>query len=459
MESACLTRPGASPQLAKPWYARGFVPCSPLRTEEVPCLPGRALKVVTYNILADCLTTRMRSEYDAAVLDPVRRVALLMAGLQALDADLYFLQEVEEGLMETLREMMSGHEVHCSLADALHSGKRVGICLLWRCARLQPLASLEQRLDAVVLEPGDTAPFALRARALDETVLVKRFLDLETGRAFCAAVTHLYYHPRHPDLKVLQAHAACAAVRAFASAQGGPQPLLLAGDFNSLAEKRVSDEFDEVPEGCIKVSGVYELLSQGRVAHSNSDHPASRNSPAELGRLRDVSCEALECPGKGSWIGNGSRLYGSSPWLHLHFARLAGTLGVVHGINTWWGCMGRGASGKGVRVASPVTLEPSIGHRAGREHRKGEAMCTPHGAGGVDQHRAEPGKRGGEGLGAGAKLHQPHTLLHGVPGLRLAEPRGLAGGRRHGHARRLRGRGAQPGDTWIRAAAQCHGTL
>ncbi|KAL6784495.1 hypothetical protein ACKKBF_B02030 [Auxenochlorella protothecoides x Auxenochlorella symbiontica] len=120
MESACLTRPGASPKLAKPWYARDFVPCSPLRTEEVPCLPGRALKVLTYNILADCLTTRMRSEYDAAVLDPVRRVALLMAGLQALDADLYFLQEVEEGLMETLREMMSGHERRCIAPLRMH---------------------------------------------------------------------------------------------------------------------------------------------------------------------------------------------------------------------------------------------------------------------------------------------------------------------------------------------------
>lgn len=69
----------------------------------------------------------------------------------------------------------------------------------WTCG---PFSPPPPRLDAVVLEPGDTAPFALRARALDETVLVKRFLDLETGRAFCAAVTHLYYHPRHPDLKV-----------------------------------------------------------------------------------------------------------------------------------------------------------------------------------------------------------------------------------------------------------------
>ncbi|KAL6785003.1 hypothetical protein ACKKBG_A02030 [Auxenochlorella protothecoides x Auxenochlorella symbiontica] len=299
----------------------------------------------------------MRSEYDAAVLDPVRRVALLMAGLQALDADLYFLQEVEEGLMETLREMMSGHEVHCSLADALHSGKRVGICLLWRCARLQPLASLEQRLDAVVLEPGDTAPFALRARALDETVLVKRFLDLETGRAFCAAVTHLYYHPRHPDLKVLQAHAACAAVRAFASAQGGPQPLLLAGDFNSLAEKRVSDEFDEVPEGCIKVSGVYELLSQGRVALSNSDHPASRNSPAELGRLRDVEWTSTGLSLESAAV----RAWGREPSFTNHTPSFTGCLDYVWLSRGDWQVVGAMAMPGGSEGGEPNQATPGYG--------------------------------------------------------------------------------------------------
>lgn len=60
----------------------------------------------------------------------------------------------------------------------------------------------------------------------------------------------------HSSEQVLQAHAACAAVRAFASAQGGPQPLLLAGDFNSLAEKRVSDEFDEGALSVVLSSGL-----------------------------------------------------------------------------------------------------------------------------------------------------------------------------------------------------------
>lgn len=98
----------------------------------------------------------MRSEYDAAVLDPVRRVALLMAGLQALDADLYFLQEVEEGLMETLREMMSGHEVGWSRRMCMHvfSGQAVcyaglAVCL---CSRTKPRVRTHILVLAAILE-------------------------------------------------------------------------------------------------------------------------------------------------------------------------------------------------------------------------------------------------------------------------------------------------------------------
>lgn len=170
-------------------------------------------------------------------------------------------------------------------------------------------------------------------------------------------------------MQVFQAHAICAALRAFAATDGGVQPLILAGDFNSLAEKRVSDEYDSgahlagvgprregchglreappvgqggadlwtgrcsleggagshrwmglkwietqtpvlarcafllgpsVMEGGVKVSGVYELLSRGRVAKFNTDHPARRNSPAELGCLKDVSGRPRE-PWEVQW--------------------------------------------------------------------------------------------------------------------------------------------------------------
>lgn len=74
------------------------------------------------------------------------------------------------------------------------------------------------RLHETILGPGDAAPFPTRACGLDETVLITRFLDEEAGQSFCAAVTHLYYHPSHPDLKV-------CACRGNATSQGHCTPV------------------------------------------------------------------------------------------------------------------------------------------------------------------------------------------------------------------------------------------
>ena len=64
-------------------------------------------------------------------------------------------------------------------------------------------------------------------------------------------------------------------------------PTILAGDFNSLPIKTISDAFDEVADGTALISGAYQLLTQGLIESSHQDHPASRRE-AESTALESV---------------------------------------------------------------------------------------------------------------------------------------------------------------------------
>ncbi|CAE8589614.1 unnamed protein product, partial [Polarella glacialis] len=80
---------------------------------------------------------------------------------------------------------------------------------------------------------------------------------------FCVATSHLYWDPRYPDLKLLQAYLLAQELERFA----GELPLVLAGDLNStpLADGRSSGEGE--------LSGVYSLLMRGVVDIRHPHHP------------------------------------------------------------------------------------------------------------------------------------------------------------------------------------------
>jgi CCR4-NOT transcription complex subunit 6 len=62
-----------------------------------------------------------------------------------------------------------------------------------------------------------------------------------------------------------------------------PLPHEIQRSFNSLPVKHASDAFDAVPPGGGPlVSGVYELLTRGRVGPTHQDHPARRRAAAGL---------------------------------------------------------------------------------------------------------------------------------------------------------------------------------
>eukprot|EP00913_Durusdinium_trenchii_P012084 g11349.t1 len=93
------------------------------------------------------------------------------------------------------------------------------------------------------------------------TLAVAVDLDCEDGRKLRVATSHLYWDPRFPDLKLLQAFLLDQELSDFT---GG---LILAGDLNStpLLDGRSSGE------GVL--SGVYQLLTQGDVEVLHPHHP------------------------------------------------------------------------------------------------------------------------------------------------------------------------------------------
>lgn len=69
--------------------------------------------------------------------------------------------------------------------------------------------------------------------------MVALLRDRATGEVFLAASVHLYYHPRWPDVKALQAEALCHQVLATPGASLGLQTL--AGSVGLLADPMITE--------------------------------------------------------------------------------------------------------------------------------------------------------------------------------------------------------------------------
>ncbi|KAG2445827.1 hypothetical protein HXX76_000431 [Chlamydomonas incerta] len=105
-------------------------------------------------------------------------------------------------------------------------------------------------------------------------------------RQLLAACTHLFWNPAFPDVKTFQATVLCREMVGFLTQHVGPEapgsvPVVLGGDFNSLARKRVPDVFDPKLPRDGQASGVYALLTRGSLPPSHPDHPGSRRRPGE----------------------------------------------------------------------------------------------------------------------------------------------------------------------------------
>ncbi|KAG7668710.1 hypothetical protein Ndes2526B_g03664 [Nannochloris sp. 'desiccata'] len=319
--------------------ARSFKAVLPAATSK----PVQELTVVTYNMLADKYAMSGHHKYcPTEHLEWSSRSPRLLDEITSYKADILCLQEVERPFMEDelgpkLRSL--GHKwlYYGKLRKATDPvpGPEDGVCLSYNASRLEILASMKIRFGdyatktlfsssrgsspqrSTLSTPSDTpvSKFLDSVKDKEDGAIVALLRDTQANQLLIAASTHLYWDPRHPDIKAAQATLLCAAIREFLETQSTrsfihtsnvvnqeqnqdqPQkaaaaelvvtkklkrhdattvPILIGGDFNSLPVKRYSDAFDKVPAGGELVSGVYELLTKGQIKPEHQDHPASR---------------------------------------------------------------------------------------------------------------------------------------------------------------------------------------
>jgi mRNA deadenylase 3'-5' endonuclease subunit Ccr4 len=217
----------------------------------------------------------------------------IMTELHSYQPDLISLQEVSSLMLETMLPQLETMgfvvlypegEHGMTEASDLESGSyhahfpvlavqkdRLEI-LDWGVIKLDTLATS-------LINPDQSASHRLLLERYEEIgaegalSVYARLNHIPESEQLLVAAVHLHHDPSEPHIKVLQAQ---SLVGQLLSKKSSETPLILAGDFNSVARKHTSDIFDEIEDGGHLVSGVYEALTTGRLRPSHPDHPSQR---------------------------------------------------------------------------------------------------------------------------------------------------------------------------------------
>ncbi|KPP59754.1 hypothetical protein Z043_122295 [Scleropages formosus] len=246
----------------------------------------RALRVVSYNILADVYA---QTELSKTVLYPYcapyalqidYRQSLIKKELSGYNADIICLQEVDKAVFA---------DSLCPALDAfglngvfrMKERQHEGLATFFRTSKLELIGRYDVTLsDALTSESRHaelwrkmSANEALRDKvtqrstALQVTVLqsVK-----DPSRKLCVANTHLYWHPKGSHVRLIQMAVALQHLQWVTSEVHPGTPLLLSGDLNSPPS-----------------SGVFQLITRGHIPEDHSDWASE--GPDELCPLEVTS--------------------------------------------------------------------------------------------------------------------------------------------------------------------------
>jgi mRNA deadenylase 3'-5' endonuclease subunit Ccr4 len=177
---------------------------------------------VTYNVLAQSYVRADRYPLSSReALDPARRHALLLARIEALDADLLCLQELEPVVHDELRgRLQATHHV----AYVTRGGRPDGVAVFARCSLFGWLGHDELRFQAH--RPGDD----------DLALIVRLTLD---GQPLLIACIHLAWQPEStPPAERIGYRQMLELVR-HRDAEAPAATWIFAGDFNATSQSIV----------------------------------------------------------------------------------------------------------------------------------------------------------------------------------------------------------------------------
>ncbi|KAK9529595.1 hypothetical protein VZT92_013676 [Zoarces viviparus] len=233
-----------------------------------------SVRVVTYNILADVYA---QTELSKTVLYPYcapyalqldYRQNLIKKELAGYNADIVCLQEVDKGVFsDSLTPALDafGLDGVFRIKEKQHEG----LATFYRRSKFQLLSQHDivlsealtsdpihsTLLESVSANSGLKGKILKRSTAMQVSVLE----DLKKpGRKVCVANTHLYWHPKGGNVRLVQMGVALQHLSHVINEVAPGAPLLFCGDFNSSPN-----------------SGVFQLLSETAVPLQHADWSSS----------------------------------------------------------------------------------------------------------------------------------------------------------------------------------------
>ncbi|XP_070815084.1 2',5'-phosphodiesterase 12 [Chaetodon trifascialis] len=232
------------------------------------------VRVVSYNILADVYA---QTELSKNVLYPYcapyalqldYRQNLIKKELAGYNADIICLQEVDKGVFtDSLTPALDafGLDGVFRIKEKQHEG----LSTFYRRSRFQLLSSHDIVLhEALTSDPIHSellqrvsADSALKDKILQRSTILQVSVleDLnKPGRKVCVANTHLYWHPKGGNIRLVQMGVALQHLSRVISEVAPGAPLVFCGDFNSSPD-----------------SGVFQLVTEASVPQQHADWSSS----------------------------------------------------------------------------------------------------------------------------------------------------------------------------------------
>ncbi|KJE94811.1 2'-phosphodiesterase [Capsaspora owczarzaki ATCC 30864] len=293
---------------SQPIPANCLAPVSPLERSA-----GAQLRVVTYNILADVYAD---SDYARTVLYPYcapfalkldYRRQMIARELQRFDGDLVCLQEVERKQFQTFFEPFMESLGFLGLFRCKTRSIAEGSAMFFRRSQF----SLVSSHDVALNERWKTAPHCAKLARLLETHsgLQAKFEELSTvaqisvlhqlehptgspARFVIAANTHLYFHPKANNFRLMQMSVILSEIESAKAALREQHPhariaVVFCGDFNSWSDRAACKlaTMGSIPASHEDWDFLLELASgeENEDASSSSSVNASANTARRLG--------------------------------------------------------------------------------------------------------------------------------------------------------------------------------
>uniref|UniRef100_A0A3Q2QWS3 2',5'-phosphodiesterase 12 n=1 Tax=Fundulus heteroclitus TaxID=8078 RepID=A0A3Q2QWS3_FUNHE len=233
-----------------------------------------AVRVVSYNILADVYA---QTDLSKTVLYPYcapyalqldYRQNLIKKELVGYNADIVCLQEVDKGVFaDSLTPALDAYGLDGVFR--LKEKQHEGLATFYRRSKFRLLSRHDVMLSEALASDPSHGPLLERLSAngdLKDRILqrstslqVSVLEDLvKPGRKVCVANTHLYWHPKGGNVRLVQMTVALQHLSQVVRDAAPGAPLLFCGDFNSTPN-----------------SGVVQLLSEAAVPREHADWSSS----------------------------------------------------------------------------------------------------------------------------------------------------------------------------------------